>query len=354
VCGGVCVAATIAAGSAAGVAAQEKVTLGSDVLLYGDNTEFRNPFREGETILGAAARVFVDVGIGPRATLTFGGLGNERFGSARAFDLARPVLALTISGRRSTFVFGTYPAAGASTPIGPDRDGAHRLLPALQRETLAYERPYEAGLLWNFDGARLHEAVWIDWQRVITAEHRERFDGGFNGSWSAGTHVSLPLQLHVVHQGGQQETIGPVTDSYAGALGLDVHGRLTAIDRASIELFGLASRYVPDRASPSRTREGSAVFVRGAFERGPWRAHVIVWRGRDFVKDEGDSNYSSLRHDGRYYGGTRDYAEAGLARRFTLAPDAVLEISGRVHRTERFYEYSYRVFAIASPRWRIK
>ena len=34
--------------------AQERVTLRSDVLFYGDNTEFRNPFREGETIFGAA------------------------------------------------------------------------------------------------------------------------------------------------------------------------------------------------------------------------------------------------------------------------------------------------------------
>ena len=121
----------------------------------------------------------------------------------------------------------------------------------------------------------------------------------------------------------------------------------------SIELFALASRHVPDRADPSRTRKGEAFFARAALEQGPWRAHVIVWRGRDFVKDEGDPNYLSLRHDGRYYGGIRDYAEAGAARRFTLAPGAVLEISGRVHRTERFYEYSYRVFAIASPRWRI-
>ena len=31
--------------------AQEHVVLRTDVLLYGDNTEFRNPFREGETNL---------------------------------------------------------------------------------------------------------------------------------------------------------------------------------------------------------------------------------------------------------------------------------------------------------------
>jgi hypothetical protein len=73
-----------------------------------------------------------------------------------------------------------------------------------------------------------------------------------------------------------------------------------------------------------------------------------VWRGRNFIKDEGDPNYGSLRRDGHRYGGTRDYAEAGLARRFKVAPGAALEVSGRLHRTERFYEYSYRVLAMTA------
>jgi hypothetical protein len=39
-----------------GTSAQERVTLQADALFYGDDTEFRNPFREGETILGRRAR----------------------------------------------------------------------------------------------------------------------------------------------------------------------------------------------------------------------------------------------------------------------------------------------------------
>ena len=36
---------------------QEHLAIRSDVLFYGDNTEFRNLFREGETTFGAALRV---------------------------------------------------------------------------------------------------------------------------------------------------------------------------------------------------------------------------------------------------------------------------------------------------------
>jgi hypothetical protein len=111
---------------------------------------------------------------------------------------------------------------------------------------------------------------------------------------------------------------------------------------------------VPDRQQPERSRRGAAFFGRAAAERNGWRAHVIFWRGRDFVKDEGDPNYLSVRLNGSRYGGIRDYAEAGVARRMKLAPGAVIEVSGRLHRTERHYEYSYRVLSIASLSWRLR
>jgi hypothetical protein len=120
---------------------------------------------------------------------------------------------------------------------------------------------------------------------------------------------------------------------------------VTSIGSATVEVHGLLSRHVPDREAPERSRTGRAVLARLIGEAGGWRAHILFWRGRDFVKDEGDPNYHSRRRDGRYYGGTRDYAEAGLTRLWTPTPNVQLEASARVHRTERFYEYSYRILA---------
>ena len=59
------------------------------------------------------------------------------------------------------------------------------------------------------------------------------------------------------------------------------------------------------------------------------------------------------RTQGRYRG-TRDYAEAGLARRVSLAPGAALEVSGRLHRIERSCEYSYRVTSVIRLGWRLR
>src|SRR5215210_7447263 len=209
--------ATLAQGTAA---AQEHVVLRSDVLLYGDNTEFRNPFREGETIFGAAVRLSGDLVLNPRVALSLGVVGNQRFGSDDAFELVRPVIALTMTGARSSFVFGTFAAPSANAPMGPDRMGPHGLIPALQRETLAFDRPYEAGLQWTFKGSALRHEAWLQWQRLNTAAHRERLDAGLNTELTASPMVTLPVQLHVVHQGGQLFASGPVADSAAAAAGV--------------------------------------------------------------------------------------------------------------------------------------
>jgi len=73
------------------VSAQEQLAIRSDFLFYGDNTEFKNPFREGETIFGAAARVAAEIGLNDRVTISAGVFGNQRFGSDDAFELVRPV-----------------------------------------------------------------------------------------------------------------------------------------------------------------------------------------------------------------------------------------------------------------------
>jgi hypothetical protein len=352
-----------AMGSANAAFAQPGLTLAADAIFYGDNTEFRNPFREGETIFGAAARVEGRIEISDAVTLALGVFGNQRFGGETSFELVRPVLALRVQGRRSRFIMGTLVTPRAGQPAGPDRTGPHGLLPPIQRETLAFERPYEAGLQWMFNGSRLEHDIWLQWQRLNTPDHRERLDAGARMQWRMRGPFSLPLQTHIVHEGGQLHASGPVRDSVALASGIAISCRPGPGSCArpilnltpSLELLGLWSHHVPDRQQPDRTRDGAAFFGRAALAGASWRAHLIMWRGDDFIKDEGDANYLAIRRDGRRWRGVRDYAEAGLTRTFMLAPGALIEASFRYHRIEpSHYEYSYRVLAVVHARATVK
>jgi hypothetical protein len=336
------------AGAVPVAAAQEHVTFHADVLFYGDDTEFRNEFREGETIFGAAAWPAIAFDFAGRARLMLGAFGNLRFGGDDAFETARPVVSLEIAGKHSTFVFGTLSTPKAASVPGPDRTGPHGLLPPIQRETLAFDRPYEAGIAWTFASARERHELWINWQRVNTSDHRERFDAGAIGGVRLSRLLEIPFQLHIVHEGGQLFASGPVADSSALATGITIAGRVGRVDRVALELYAAGSRVVPDRASPDRTRNGAAFFGRASGEHGPWRAHLIVWRGKDFIKDEGDPNYLSVRRDGSRYRGMRDYSETGLTYTFKPVKEIVFEMSGRLHRIERHYEISFRILATAA------
>jgi hypothetical protein len=93
------------------------------------------------------------------------------------------------------------------------------------------------------------------------------------------------------------------------------------------------------------------MLLRVAVESHGWRAHGLLSRTNDFIKEEGDRHYQSLRRDGSEFRPTRDYAEAGLTRSVEIGKHVELEASARWHRVESDYEYSFRIIAVVRERW---
>ena len=328
-------------------AAQQQATLVADVTIYGDNTEFFNPFRDGETLLGAAGTVGLDIALSDQATLRGGLFLNHRYGSTRFAEQWRPVISLTVDSGPSRFVIGTLDTVPNDFVAAPDLGGPHGLLPPLQVETLAFTRPYEGGLQWQVAGQRLAQDAWINWQRLNTAEHRERFDAGVRGrvALGDGLPVALGYQLHIVHEGGQLFDPGPVNDSVAGGPGLVVEPRIDFFDATAIEAYVMWSRHVPDRAAAELTDHGHGYFLRAAASKHGWRGHAILWNACLWLKEEGDLNYGSRLQEGTVFRPTRRYGEVGLSKAFYEADDVMLAGSLRLHRVEQAYNYSFRILA---------
>jgi hypothetical protein len=321
--------------------------LDATVTFYGDNTEFFNPFRKGETILGAHALVLGEARTSDRLAIRAGVFGNQRFGSKRGFDDVRPVLALVVGPPASRLVLGTIDTGRRTHGIGPDRSGPHALLPPLQSETLSFDRPWEAGLQWLVNTPRVTQDAWVHWQRVATRDQRERFDTGITTRLRVHRAIRIGGDFHMVHEGGQLSSNGSVADAFAGAIGAEMSGPVGSLDLLSFEAFLLGSRLVPDREVTRTMRSGFGTFLRAAVEQSGWRGHALLWRGDDFITREGDANYQSIRLDSVPYRQLRDYAETGLTRLFPLAKDSWIEASARLHRVESHYEYSFRVYAVA-------
>jgi hypothetical protein len=338
----VAVVATVAHATAA---AAQTYAVASDLLFYGDNTEFSNPFRSGETILGTSGRIFLDVTWNDRVTLRGGLFGLGRYGSHEFLEHAEPAIALEVAHGPSKFIFGSLDTVAWHPDVdGPDLETPHRLLPPIQRETLTFTRGQEMGLQWLVGSTRITHDAWIEWQRLNTPEFRERFDAGYRADIGLSSAVRLHGQWHIVHEGGQQFDHGAVRDSQAGAAGLQWSTEV-AMSRVEVEGYVVATQHVPDRDQPQLNEAGLGVFTRAAATRGSWRAHLIVWRGRDTLKEEGDRNYLASRLDGSMFRKVRDYAEFGLTRQFRPAPGVHMFAAVRMHRTESNYEYSYHIVA---------
>jgi hypothetical protein len=324
-------------------ASGQTYTAGADIFFYGDNTEFANSFRSGETTLGASGTVFLDIALNETVTLRGGLFGLGRFGSHEFLEHAEPAIALRLSRGSSRFNFGSLDTISTRHDVaGPDLETPHRLLPPLQEETLSFTRGQEMGLQWLVASPRLDHDAWINWQRLNTADHRERFDAGYRVAVGLPAALSLHGQWHIVHDGGQKFQSGPVGESQAGAVGLQ-WSPTAGPTLISVDGYAVATKDEPDRANQSGSESGLGLFLRGAVQRDRWRAHAIVWRGRDTIKEEGDPNYLSRHSNGTLFRNTRDYAELGVTRQFEPAAGVHMFAAFRVHRVESDYAYSYRI-----------
>lgn len=315
----------------------------TDLLFYGDNSEFANPFRRGETVLGVSGRIFLEITLNETVKIRGGLFGSGRFGSHEFVEQGEPLVALELSRGSSRFIFGSLETVASRQDVaGPDHETLHGLLPPVQRETLTFLRGQEMGLQWLVASTAVDQDAWLNWQRLNTTAHRERFDAGYRTGIRLQPSLRLHGQWHIVHEGGQQFASGAVSDSQGFALGLEWSGPIAGA-RLTVDGHAVATRHVPDRERPQLTEAGLGVFTRAGVTRGSWRTHLIVWRSRDTLKEEGDANYLAARIDGTMFRRVRDYGELGLTRHFRPAPGVHLFAAARLHRVESSYEYSYRI-----------
>jgi hypothetical protein len=326
--------------------AAQRVTWDNLVTLYGDNTEFFTPYRVGETILGGQFTSAVVVRPSPRLAVHAGVFGDVRWGSDRFLDEVKPLLSFRYTTATSTGVFGTL-----------ETRRRHGLLDPLAVSTLELTRPVEYGLQWIERRRRWHAEAFVNWQQVNTASQPEVFDAGFVVRVQVAPVFAIEAQGHQRHQGGQlDEPAFPVTNNGAFAIGLTLSHRLGSVGRGSLQLFQLASRGSGDPAPPADAPgSGHGTIVRAGLE--PARGlelFGIVWRGRDFLSQEGDHNYNSTGRNPGFYRSRRKYLEIGVMRRAVLDGGVEFDLEFRLHRVDDEpsvaigdspWEYSYRVVA---------
>jgi hypothetical protein len=338
-------AALLAGRTHAGCAQQ--LTWNNGLTFYLDNTEFFNPYRTGETLLGGQILSYISAALGPRTEVVAGFHGNHQSGDSRFLSPFKPILGFRYRTEHSLGVIGTLVT-----------EGRHGYLEPLEGTLLDITRPVEYGVQWREQHTAGGGELFLNWQRLNTSSGREVFDYGLLLHADPLSWLRLELQGHGLHHGGQLYTAGqPVVNNQVLALGGQISGRVPLLGASTFRAFQLLSHGDIDSLPSGRPNHGHGTYLRAGFRPGNWlELFAIQWWGRDFVSNEGDANYNSQGSNPGFYHPYRKYQEIGLARLTPIESGLTLDTELRFHRIDDRrsiaigtspWEYSYRVMVRA-------
>jgi hypothetical protein len=346
--------ATILLLAAVRPAPAQDLTWKNGLTFYLDNTEFFNPYRTGETLLGGQILSYLSAALGPRTEVVAGFHGNHESGDARFLNPFKPILGFRYRTDHSLGALGTL--------VTEDR---HGYLEPLEGRLLDITRPVEYGVQWREQHVRGGGELFLNWQRLNTSSGREVFDYGLLLHADPTRWLRLEMQGHGLHHGGQLYNAGqPVANNQALALGGQLSATLPLMGASSLRVFQLLSHGDIDSLRPGRPDHGHGTYIRAGFTPGNWvELFAIQWWGRDFVSNEGDGNYNSQGSDLTYYKSYRKYMEIGLERITPIESGLTLDTELRFHRIDDRrsiaigtspWEYSYRLMVRAPFSMRLK
>ncbi len=299
---------------------------------YGDNTEFYEPFRVRETLLGQQFESYLDASAGSHTDLWTGVYLNHPSAQAVTVDV-EPILSYVYHSGGSQFIFGTL------QPVY-----RHGLIEPMEVTTLELTRPIEYGLEWVQKDDFLHLDSFLDWQQLLTAADREIFDYGGSGQLPLVSDLLVEGQCHGYHVGGAQYP-GVVRNNLAAGLGLAYKPALPVLGPSSLEVLGLGSKDTnrPDYPGPTY---GEGIYTKAVVSPfDGWQLFGISWFGWNYMSEEGDPNYNSLGTNGIYYEAFRTYEELGVRRFLEIENGVTFDFELRSHWIDSYWANSFRVEA---------
>ena len=319
------------------------ITWRNNFTFYGDNTEFFEPFRTGETILGQQGKSYLEAALGPKAFLSAGVFGDFRSTSDQdpALDV-KPILSFEYREGGSRLIMGTL-----------DSKNRHGFLEPLEVTFLEFTRPIEYGFQWLEDDPSFKADLFLNWHQINTPSQPESFDYGFVFKEPLSDQFSFEEQFHGFHFGGQLYYI-TVFNNWVPAAGFNL--KLPGfLGETHLAVFGLMGSHLSG-GDTSQVIWGGGGYLKATVMPGD---HLdlfgIGWRGRDFYSQEGDANYASYSmldsasvdtiHD--FVRDDRTYVEIGAKRTFPIEGDARFEAEFRLHFMDEFTAYSYKLMVYA-------
>ena len=273
---------------------RKSIGLQADVFPFLKNNEYFNALNPGETFFGfrtSVAGVF-NLQPGGKARLTTGLLMQEDYGDAKT--IIKPVFSLSLTSYKEwNYVFGAL--------VSGTR---HGMIEPLYNYEQVLTQPLEYGIQVRRDNSKMFYDGWLEWRQrfnagrgiremLVAGQHLQpRFAMGKN------TTLSLPLQMVLVHQGGQSVSNPlPISTRIAATAGLRLAGKDTGW-----AMEGYALQSIDNSPNPQQPWKNGYAFMANIQKRFG-RYHRIAatwWFSREFTSTLGNPVFNNVNLDYPY------------------------------------------------------
>jgi hypothetical protein len=282
----------------------------ADMLGYMDNAEYFNDYSEGQTYLGALAKIRLVYRPAAPVSFSLGMHMRKDFGDDRFFSDARPLLRVRYDHNGFSMVLGEL--AGLAQ---------HGLLDAMLREQVAYDPGVEEGLQILYKGSIVDQDLWMNYYALNTAQQREHLDIGDRTTVAIGPLYFSAMGL-ADHHGGQlfDPPNDPVRENVTGALGVTfrcpLQGRIREI---GAEEFAVGSFTDFDRANGPNHQKGYGSLTHVWMMPLGFNVGLRYFKGHDYETWQGDSLYEAKNY----------YSHFEVSRLFVFSRDIYLDFGFR-------------------------
>lgn len=290
------------------------LTLRVSDAVYANNLEYTGAvdrFREGETFFGNLLTSELDLAMLPGHAFRAGILVRMPYGSEKILDPIAPLFSL-----QSSFFEEQLKIIAGSI------ENNHLAHEAILDNALFYTRPVELGLQAKAYFNWLKGEIWIDWQRMESSEHNEKFDAGLTlqAMWKV---LFAAFETHYSHLGGQLFNNGdPVIDDSVLALGGGIMLNVPLIQKLEFSAHQLFSRRLVRVREEKKEGKGAELKLKIS----PYGVDLFssFWRGEGYFHEDGDPLYRA-----------KDYLQFGLHKVFSLSSDFRIALDLRLRIVER-------------------
>jgi hypothetical protein len=310
---------------------------------YGDNTEFFEPYRTRETLLGQQAKNQLQFTLSPNAYLSGGVFWDYRSISVQDTSITvKPLLSFEYREGGTRLIMGAL-----------DTSNRHGLLEPMEVTFLEFTRPVEYGFQWIEKDPDFHADLFLNWQQLNDPSEPESFDYGGVINRSLTDRLSLELQYHGYHQGGKLYFID-VYNNWVPGLGLR-YDLPQVMGETQLAAFGLFSSQLAG-GDLTQMQWGQGLYLSATVTPvDHFDIFGIGWWGSDFYSQEGDANYMSYSDPysftvddaHAFVRSDRTYFETGLRRKFPLEGLSLFTTELRSHFIDGDWFFSFRLWITA-------